>query len=74
MPGGDGYDFARDLRASSRTASLPLVAVTAYARTEDRDRAIAAGFDAHLGKPFEPRALVGLLSGLVADSAASVDN
>ncbi len=70
MPGGNGYEFARELRASARTASLPLVAVTAYTRAEDRDRAIAAGFDAHLSKPFEPRALIGLLAGLIADNAA----
>jgi CheY-like chemotaxis protein/two-component sensor histidine kinase len=70
MAGGTGYEFARELRASPRTASLPLVAVTAYTRVEDRDRAIAAGFDAHLSKPFEPRALIGLLAGLIADNAA----
>jgi len=65
MPGGNGYEFARDLRGDGRTDSLPLVAVTSYTRAEDRDRAIAAGFDAHLGKPFEPRALVGLIAGLI---------
>jgi signal transduction histidine kinase len=67
MPGGSGYELARDLRGSTRTDALPLVAVTAYSRVEDRDRAISAGFDAHLGKPFEPRALVGLLSGLISE-------
>ncbi|HEX4567119.1 MAG TPA: ATP-binding protein [Vicinamibacterales bacterium] len=68
MPGGNGYEFARDLRGDGRTDSLPLVAVTAYTRVEDRDRAIAAGFDAHLGKPFEPRALVGLIAGLILNA------
>jgi len=68
MPGGNGYDFARDLRCADRTGLVPLVAVTAYTRVEDRDRAIAAGFDAHLGKPFEPRALVGVLASLILDS------
>lgn len=68
MPGGNGYEFARDLRGDGRTDSLPLVAVTAYTRLEDRDRAIAAGFDAHLGKPFEPRALVGLIAGLILNA------
>jgi CheY-like chemotaxis protein len=68
MPGGNGYEFARDLRGDGRTDSLPLVAVTAYTRIEDRDRAIAAGFDAHLGKPFEPRALVGLIAGLILNA------
>src|SRR5262249_13034196 len=68
MPGGNGYGFARDLRGDGRTDSLPLIAVTAYTRVEDRDRAIAAGFDAHMGKPFEPRALVGLLASLILDA------
>jgi len=59
MPGEDGYEFIRRLRsASSRQAAIPAVAVTAYAEPRDRDRAIAAGFDAHLGKPVEPRTLV----------------
>ena len=68
MPDVDGYDFARDLRSSGRSASVPLVAVTACTRAEDRERAMAAGFDAHLGKPFEPRALVGLLASLILDA------
>jgi signal transduction histidine kinase/CheY-like chemotaxis protein len=68
MPGANGYEFARDLRGNGRTDAVPLVAVTAYTRVEDRDRAIAAGFDAHLAKPFEPRALVGLLASLILDS------
>ena len=68
MPGANGYEFARDLRGNGRTDTVPLVAVTAYTRLEDRDRAIAAGFDAHLSKPFEPRALVGLLASLILGS------
>lgn len=68
MPGGSGYEFARELRRVEPTSVVPLVAVTACTRVEDRDRAIAAGFDAHLSKPFEARALVGLLAGLILDS------
>jgi CheY-like chemotaxis protein len=41
-----------------------VIALTAYSRLEDREHALAAGFDAHVGKPFDPRALVGLLAGL----------
>jgi CheY-like chemotaxis protein len=47
---------------------MPVVAITAYDRVEDRERAMAEGFDAHVGKPFDPRAVVGLLAGLVSDS------
>jgi CheY-like chemotaxis protein len=56
------------VRGGDGTGAVPLVAVTAYTRVQDRDRAIAAGFDAHLGKPFEPRALVGLLASLILDA------
>ena len=44
--------------AQSRTRSLPVLALTAYSRLEDRERALRAGFDLHLGKPVEPFALV----------------
>jgi CheY-like chemotaxis protein len=64
MPGGSGYDLLRELRANPRTATLPVIAITAYSRAEDRERALSEGFDAHVGKPFEPRALIGLLASL----------
>ena len=68
MPGENGYDFARELRSIEPTTAVPLVAVTAFTRVEDRNRALAAGFDAHLSKPFEARALVALLASLILDS------
>jgi signal transduction histidine kinase len=64
MPGRTGYDLARTLKGNPLTASIPLIAVTAYTRAEDREHALAAGFDAHVAKPFDPRALVRLLAGL----------
>ena len=64
MPDGSGYDLVRDIRASGRGASVPVVAVTAYSRAEDRDAALRAGFNAHIGKPFEPAALVHVLASL----------
>ena len=64
MPNGSGYDLVRAIRGGHRTAGLPAVAITAYNRPEDRARALAQGFDAHVGKPFDPRALVGLIAGL----------
>lgn len=64
MPNGSGYDLVRALRRNPRTAALPIIAITAYSRGEDRDRALAEGFDAHVGKPFDPGALVGLLASL----------
>ena len=58
MPGGTGYDLVRAVRASPRTAALPAVALTAYSRNEDRNRALSAGFNFHLGKPFELAVLI----------------
>jgi two-component system CheB/CheR fusion protein len=57
LPGLDGYEVARRLRARPGLRSLLLVAVTGYGLPEDRDRARAAGFDVHLVKPVTPEAL-----------------
>jgi signal transduction histidine kinase len=67
MPERDGFDLVRALRGTARGNGLPIVAVTAYGSHEDRAAALNAGFDAHVGKPFEPRALVGLLSTFLKD-------
>ena len=65
MPNDSGFDLLERLRANPRTARLPVVAITAYNRPEDRERATAAGFDAHVAKPFHPAQLVDLLAALV---------
>jgi len=56
MPGTDGYELARRLRAldAARGSRTPLVAMTAFARAEDRQRALDAGFDLHVAKPVHP--------------------
>ncbi|MFT4246967.1 MAG: PAS domain S-box protein [Pseudomonas sp.] len=67
MPGCDGYDLIGSVRgggAGDRAASIPAIALTAYVRDEDRDRAILAGFDAHIGKPLDPLGLIELIEGL----------
>jgi CheY-like chemotaxis protein len=61
LPGMDGYELLRTLRASSAPRRFPAVAVSAYARFDDRSRAIAAGFQAHVAKPVDPAALVRIL-------------
>ena len=60
MPGEDGYSLIRRLRAMTacEAATIPAVAVTAFAREEDRREALQAGFQLHLVKPIEPRSLV----------------
>jgi PAS domain S-box-containing protein len=59
MPQQDGYDLVRILRKRhSPSAAVPAVAVTAYARLEDREHAFAAGFQAHVSKPIAARDLI----------------
>ncbi|MEG3924102.1 MULTISPECIES: response regulator [unclassified Microcoleus] len=59
MPEEDGYSLLRRLRSlNTQTGKFWAIALTAYARDEDRDRAFAAGFDRHLSKPVQPDVLV----------------
>ena len=67
MPGTDGYDLIRRVRAQSG-AQPKAIAVTAFARPEDRDRALAAGFDGHLAKPVNPMRLQQMLQQLAVQS------
>ncbi|MEO7109018.1 MAG: ATP-binding protein [Polyangiaceae bacterium] len=70
MPTADGYSLIQRMRALRlETAGIPAIALTAYAREEDRRRAIAAGFQAYLAKPVEPEALVRAVSDLAKQSA-----
>lgn len=54
MPGLDGYEVARALKADAALSGVPLLAVTAFAMVGDHDRALRAGFDGHFAKPIEP--------------------
>jgi PAS domain S-box-containing protein len=51
MPEEDGYTFIKKLRADSRTSTIPAIAMTAYVRGEEIEKALHAGFQAHVGKP-----------------------
>lgn len=68
MPTVDGYEFIRRLRAfeaSSGRPRRPAVALTAYARPEDRRRALVAGFQSHVAKPVEPAEITAVVASLV---------
>jgi PAS domain S-box-containing protein len=69
MPDEDGYILIRKLRAHGdpRIAATPAVAVTAHARTEDRQNAIAAGFQRYVSKPVQPKHLVRTVGALLAE-------
>jgi CheY-like chemotaxis protein len=66
MPDRDGYQLLRGIRASGCDAiKLPAIALTAFARTGDRDRALAAGFQDYLTKPIEGQVLVSRIAKLL---------
>ena len=64
MPEADGYSLVRDIRAMPAESGgrVPVVALTAYARAEDRTRALRAGFNMHVPKPVEPSELLAVIS------------
>lgn len=66
MPGMDGYTLLRQIRAIPRAqgGSVPAVALTAFARPEDRRRALLAGFQMHVAKPVEPAELLAVVASL----------
>lgn len=68
MPEQDGYWLIRAVRSlpPSDGGTIPAVALTAWTAPKDREEAIAAGYDRHLGKPVDPDALVATVSALVA--------
>jgi CheY-like chemotaxis protein len=70
MPGMDGYAFIDHVRRSQPhpNAGIVAIAVTAYARDEDRARALEAGYHAHVPKPIDPAILAATLDALVARS------
>jgi PAS domain S-box-containing protein len=61
LPGRDGYELVRSVRELERERRAPhlqVIALTAFARAEDRDKTLAAGFDLHLSKPLKPHQLL----------------
>jgi two-component system CheB/CheR fusion protein len=75
MPDEDGYGFLQGMRRFEQEQNLPpvpAVAVTAFARAEDRERALAAGFNEHLPKPVDPEKLITVLAQLLQDQAGEV--
>jgi CheY-like chemotaxis protein len=73
MPGEDGFDLMRRVRAHRAADGLTAIALTAHARAEDRDRALAAGFQMYLAKPVEPARLGYVIEALVKGRAETPD-
>jgi len=58
LPGLDGYEATRRIRANPALRKVPIIAVTSYALSGDDVKAFEAGCDAYISKPFSPRALL----------------
>ena len=66
MPGDDGYSLMRRIRENERGdgSQIPAIALTAYARDEDRQKTAASGFQKHIAKPFDPAELIAAVKDL----------
>ena len=62
LPGIDGFEVARRLRADARHRDVYLIALTGYGQQTDRDMALEAGFDEHVVKPVQPDKLARMLA------------
>ena len=58
LPGLDGYETTRRIKANPGLSHIPIIAVTSYALSGDDVKAFAAGCDAYIAKPFSPRVLL----------------
>lgn len=64
MPEMNGYQLAREMRTIPGYETVPMVAVTGYSMFDDKQRSTNAGFNAHMTKPIDPRALIDLIEQL----------
>lgn len=74
LPGRDGYELMRTVRDLTSTFERPRVlsiALTAFTRPQDRERALNAGFDYHLSKPVQPHALLAAIAALKSEPSGS---
>lgn len=67
LPGIDGYEATRRIKADDALRRIPLIVVTSYALSGDDAKALAAGADAYVAKPFSPRAILAKVREYFAD-------
>jgi CheY-like chemotaxis protein len=75
MPDENGHELMRKVRGlrADQGGNIPAIALTAYAKAEDRLRALAAGFQTHVAKPVEPAELALVVASLVRTARAQRD-
>jgi CheY-like chemotaxis protein len=66
MPGIDGFELTGRLKADAATADIPIVAVTSFAMSGDKERALAAGCNGYIPKPIDTRSLPGEVAGYLS--------
>jgi CheY-like chemotaxis protein len=71
MPEMDGYESARRIHAEPQLADTPIVAVTSYAMTRDREKALKLGFAGYIEKPIQPHTFVTEISQFLSGKAGS---
>jgi two-component system cell cycle response regulator len=71
MPGLPGLELAKQIKAQSATAAIPLLTVTAFAMVSDRERALAAGFNGFISKPIVPETFVTTIEEFLPDALRS---
>ena len=71
LPGIDGWEATRRLKATPQTQNIPIIALTAHAMTDDRDKAMAAGCDDFDTKPVELPRLLSKIRALIGERGAS---
>ena len=69
LPGMDGLELTRRLKAAAATRDVAIVAITSYAMKGDEDRALAAGCDGYLAKPIDTRTFAGTIAGFLSRTA-----
>ena len=74
MPHVDGYEFLKQVRSLDipQAKSVPAIALTAFARSEDRTRALLAGYLVHVSKPVEPQELVATVASIAGRTGPKV--
>ena len=69
LPGIDGLELTRRLKADSATERIIIIGLTAYAMKGDEERILAAGCDAYIAKPIDTRTLPGIIAALIEKAA-----
>jgi len=71
LPGIDGFEVVRQLKAMPQLRQVPVLAVTAYAMVGDRERVLAAGFDGYIAKPIDPQYFVQQIASVLGAATPS---